>query len=136
MTYLKEKWGGTCCAAYKDCKEKGLKKAGGDNTDTKRFACDATTGNLLMFATANDGNMGQGYYNDKDDTDQLNSLMSLKFNKAMDMPTTTLTAVRGKGGFATAQTLVDVFFQMRVGTSGNAIQTLMHFYVEPKTATK
>jgi hypothetical protein len=62
--------------------------------------------------------------------------MQLTFTLAMDLSATTLTAVRGKGGFATAQTLVDVFFQMRVGTSGNAIQTLMHFYVEPKTATK
>lgn len=137
MTYLKEKWGGTCCAAYKDCKNtKGLKKAGGDNDVAARYACDATTGNLLMFATANDGNMGQGYYNDAAAKNQLNSLMSLQFDKAMDMPTATLTAVRGKGGFASTQNLVDVFFQMMVGTSGNAIQTLMHFYVEPKTATK
>jgi hypothetical protein len=60
----------------------------------------------------------------------------MAFNKAMDLSATTLTTQRGKGGFSSTQNLNDVFFQMRVGTTGNAIQTLMHFYVDMKTASK
>jgi hypothetical protein len=138
MTYLKETWGGSCCKAGHDgCVKAGKIAADGkENTDTARYPCDAETGNILPFAVANGGSIAQSYYTDEKDKENVNTLMSLTFNGAMDLSSTTLTAVRGKGGFGSTQTLVDVFFQMMVGTSGNAIQTLMHFYVEPKTATK
>lgn len=54
----------------------------------------------------------------------------------MDMPTTHLTSVRGRGALgSTNQKLVDVFWQMTSSNSNSpSLMALMHFYVVEKAA--
>lgn len=157
MKYAATKWGGTCCAKYADgCKDWGPKattKAGtvndgktdgsgnwedGFNAASKlRGRCDAVSGNLKLFATANQAKMAHCFYNDySSGTVLYNALTTLAFSKIMTMPAH-LTTLRGRGGFGTsAQALADVFFQLTSSHSdGRGIQTLMRFYVSNASPT-
>lgn len=104
----KETWGGSCCTDHDGCTSNKCDIADGANLKPLSLGHEYRISHGYYSATSSaygDGESGVGIK-------QHNALMSVKFAGAMTFSETTMTALRGKGGFGTTQNLNDVFFQM------------------------
>jgi hypothetical protein len=100
-----------------------------------------TAGNKLKLFMVNGATQVAHAFNAKTDStsgsSKMNQLTSVTMTGLLDMPATTLTTLRGRGGFgASNQQLVDIFWQMTASGSGNnPVQMLLHLYTTVASAS-
>ena len=135
---LSANWGGSCCNSA--CP---ADKPTGTNAQINKCNLAAgTAGNKLgLFMVNGNGQPAHAFTARADaatGSSKMNQLTSVVMTGLLDMPTTTLTTIRGRGGFgASNQQLVDIFWQMTAsGTGNNPVQMLLHLYTSAIATAK
>lgn len=134
---LSANWGGSCCnSACPTDKPTGT----GNGVDKCNLAAGTAGNKLGLFMINGNGQVAHSFTHKTDATtgsSKLNQLTKVVMTGLLDMPATTLTTLRGRGGFgASNQQLVDIFWQMTASGSGNnPVQMLLHLYTTVASAS-